>query len=135
MTGILVVTHGNFGKILIESAEMIIGKQPNVKALGLMPGMDPLDFRKKIIDELKSLPKKTIILSDLFGGTPSNVSASLSTEYDIECISGVNMVSLIEACTMRDILEGEKLLEDIINVGKDGFKDIKRELSIFENVI
>ena len=37
MTGILVVTHGNFGKALIESVEMIIGKQPNVEALGLMP--------------------------------------------------------------------------------------------------
>lgn len=135
MTGILVVTHGNFGKALIESAEMIIGKQPNVEALGLMPGMDPIDFRKAILDTLKILPKKTIILSDLFGGTPSNVSASISMEYDIECISGVNMAILIEACTMRDVLDGECLIEDIINAGKDGFKDIKKELSILENVI
>lgn len=56
-------------------------------------------------------------------------------EYDIECISGVNMAILIEACTMRDVLDGECLIEDIINAGKDGFKDIKKELSILENVI
>ena len=65
MTGILVVTHGNFGKALIESVEMIIGKQPNVEALGLMPGMDPIDFRKAILDTLKILPKKDIIQTSI----------------------------------------------------------------------
>lgn len=135
MIGILVVTHGNFGKYLIESAEMIIGKQPNIKALGLMPGMDPIDFRKVVLDELKTLPKKTIILSDLFGGTPSNVSASISMDCDVECIAGINMAILIEACTMRNVLDGQALIEDIINAGKNGCKDVKRELSVIENTI
>ncbi len=115
MVGILIVTHGDFGKSLLESAEMIIGKQKNVKTIGLMPGMDLVDFTKSIKDELVNLPEKAIILSDLFGGTPANVSASICCDYKVECVSGVNMAMLIECCTMRENLSLEELAEDIIN--------------------
>ncbi len=129
MIKILILTHGNFGAELLRSAEMIIGKQQNIATLGLIPGMEPEEFAKAVRNELQKDPCECIVLCDLFYGTPSNTSAMLSTEHDIECISGINMPMLIEACTMRTSIDKKTLISNILKAAIDGCKNIKKELN------
>lgn len=128
MIKILILTHGNFGLELLKSAEMIIGKQEYIIPLGLKPGMSPEEFLAQVTAELNK-NEEYIILCDLFGGTPANISAVLASTNNLKCISGVNMPMLIEACTMRMSLEKEELFNNILQAGIDGCKNINQELN------
>jgi len=105
MTGILTVTHGNFGKILTETVEFILDKKiENVLSVSVIPNEDPEILKKKIkqgINKVKS-DKGVIIFTDMFGGTPSNISYSFLDEGQIEVISGLNLPLLLKAVTIRD---------------------------------
>lgn len=133
--GILLLSHGNFAIELLKSAEMIIGKQKNVQALSLLPGEDPVDFIVKVRGALAELPEDTLILNDLFGGTPSNVSAAILAETHLEALAGLNMAMLIEACTARLECHGKDLAQRALAAGCGGCKDIGKEFSHLENII
>ncbi|WP_110954315.1 PTS sugar transporter subunit IIA [Anaerosinus massiliensis] len=128
--GILVITHGIFGEELIKSAEMIVGAQENVKALSLLPGMDPADLIIDVQTILDTMPEGSLIMSDLFGGTPSNVSAAVASQRKIAAVAGVNLCMLIEALSLRFSMRGEELAEAVIQSGKSGCKNILTELEI-----
>lgn len=99
---ILVMTHGNAGKALVESGAMIIGDSKNIFSLALEVGMSAdklVESAKGILEQVRG---KTLILTDLYGGTPSNVAMMLSNFYDVHCISGVNLPMLIETIMARD---------------------------------
>lgn len=131
--GILVITHGIFGEELIKSAEMIVGAQENVKALSLLPGMDPADLIIDVQKILDTMPEGTLVMSDLFGGTPSNVSAAVASQRKIAAVSGVSLCMLIEALSLRFSMGGEDLAEAVIQAGKSGCKNILIELQKVED--
>lgn len=126
--GILIVTHGNFGEELIKSAEMIVGAQQNVKALSLLPSVDPEDFVKEIAAALSGMSEETLIMSDLFGGTPSNASAAIISHSGKSAVTGVNMPMLIEALTLRLTYSGEELALKVIAAGMEGCLSIGRAI-------
>lgn len=132
--GILVITHGSFGEEIIKSAEMIIGAQENVKALSLMPGMDPADFIVDVQAVLNTMPEGSLIMSDLFGGTPSNVSAAVASKYKVIAVAGLNLCMLIEALSLRFSMRGEELAEAVIQAGQLGCKNILKELRAVEDL-
>ena len=105
MTGILTITHGNFGKILTETVEFILDKKvENILSVSVVANENPETLRKKIkqgINKVKS-DKGVIIFTDMFGGTPSNLSYSFLEEGVIEVISGLNLPLLLKAVTIRD---------------------------------
>jgi len=109
--GLVILTHGKFGEELIRSAEMIIGKMENVVAVPLMPGQDPPDYEEKVSKVLARMSRGTLVMVDLFGGTPSNVAAILSQKFPIAAVSGVNLPMLIEAASLRRSLNGNELAE------------------------
>ncbi len=122
MTGILTVTHGNFGKILAETVEFILDKKiENVLSISSIANEDPEALKKKIkqgINKVKS-EKGVIIFTDMFGGTPSNLSYSFLEEGQVEVISGLNLPLLLKAVTIRDKSESmEKMIETLIEHGK-----------------
>lgn len=120
----LLCTHGYFGKELVKSAEMIIGHMDDIRTFSLLPGMSIEDFKNLVEPTLKELPKDTICLVDLFGGTPSNTMAMLSREYHNHVISGVNLAMLIEMYSQKDSLSTEELIECGLRTLAESGKDV-----------
>jgi len=105
MTGIVIVTHSRLGEALIEATEFILGLRPEgvvAVSIDLKESADLL--RKKIQDNIRAVDKKSgvLILTDMFGGTPSNLSYSFLAEGQIEVISGVNLPMLVKAVKARN---------------------------------
>lgn len=104
MIGVLVVTHCRLGDAMIEAAEFIIGERPEAMiAVSIDLKEDASKLRRKIADGIKRLKGDDgiLILTDMFGGTPSNLSYSFLEEGRIEVISGVNLPILIRAVSAR----------------------------------
>jgi PTS system mannose-specific IIA component len=104
MVGIVIVTHGQLGEALVETAEIIFGSTPESiisVSINLLENVEKL--RKKINSAIKSVDsnKGILILTDMFGGTPSNLSYSFLEEGRIEVISGVNLPVLLKAINLR----------------------------------
>ncbi|MCK4766952.1 MAG: PTS fructose transporter subunit IIA [Desulfobacula sp.] len=121
MIGILLVTHANLGSTLIETVEFILGKsQDNLFPVSINIQEDPDSLRKKIkkgISKAKT-DNGVIILTDMFGGTPSNLSYSFLEEGQIEVISGVNLPILLKAVTSRSKMDMETLTLSLVEHGK-----------------
>ncbi len=121
MTGILVVTHANLGSALIETLEFILGgEQKKLLPISIDIKQDPDNLRKKIkkgIAEVRT-DKGVLILTDMFGGTPSNISYSFLEEGTVEVISGVNLPILLKAVTSREKMEMAQLTASLVEHGK-----------------
>ena len=105
MIGIVIVTHSQLGDALIGAAEFIIGNRPAAMesvSIDLSQNADKL--RTKIARGIKKVEgnEGILILTDMFGGTPSNLSYSFLEEGHIEVLSGVNLPILIQAASLRD---------------------------------
>uniref|UniRef100_A0A7C4MSF5 PTS fructose transporter subunit IIA n=1 Tax=Desulfatirhabdium butyrativorans TaxID=340467 RepID=A0A7C4MSF5_9BACT len=121
MIGILIVTHSNLGAALIEAAQFIIGSLPEkLEAVSIDLREDAELLRKKIASAIKRLDGREgiLILTDMFGGTPSNLSYSFLEEGKIEVISGVNLPMVIRSITLRKSLSLAELGEKIEAFGK-----------------
>lgn len=102
MLGIILVTHGLFGEELLKSAEMIVGKQDEIDTVS----MESSSSLGAVADKIEIAIKKyedygAIIFTDMFGGSPSNVSMAYLGSKNIEVVSGVNLPMLIKAFSMR----------------------------------
>ena len=105
MIGIVIVTHEAIGEVLIDAAAFILGARPEaVKAVAIDPEQNAETLRKRIAQGLKAVNrnKGILILTDMFGGTPSNMSYSFLEEGRIEVLTGVNLPILIKALTSRE---------------------------------
>ena len=121
MIGIVIVTHSQLGDALIEAAEFIIGKRPEALvsvSIDLNESAEVL--RGKIAAGIKKVKSKdgVLILTDMFGGTPSNLSYSFLEEGKIEVISGVNLPILIQAANTRTKVDLTKLAVKLEAFGK-----------------
>lgn len=121
MVGIVIVTHSRLGESLIEAAEFIIGRKPEAIApvsINLMEDADKL--RAKIAKEIKAVGQTAgvLILTDMFGGTPSNLSYSFLEEGRIEVLSGVNLPMVIRAIEARNKMKLNDLAKDLEFYGK-----------------
>ena len=121
MIGILIVTHKNLGDALIDAAEFIIGsKSEAIEAISIDINEDPEKLRKMITQGIKRVKQQegVLILTDMFGGTPSNLSYSFLEEGKIEVLSGVNLPVLIKAINSRQKMELGALTECLEEYGK-----------------
>jgi PTS system mannose-specific IIA component len=104
MIGIVIVTHGQLGDALIEAAEFILGNRPEaIESISIDLNENAEKLRDKIARGIKKVknPEGILILTDMFGGTPSNLSYSFLEEGHIEVLSGVNLPILIQAASLR----------------------------------
>ncbi len=105
MIGILIVTHGTLGEALIQTAIHVLNKRPaRLKQLGVTAQDDPL----LLLPQARALVKDVnegdgvLIMTDMFGGSPSNLCAKLVQPGKIEAVAGVSLPMLIRALTYRD---------------------------------
>lgn len=126
---ILLVTHGTLGEAFINSAKMIVGSTDSIKAISLLPTHGSEEFIKMLGEEINKYSDNILILTDIFGGTPSNISAMLSRDKDVVIISGVNLAMVIEAMLNRMEYNNIELGELVKKSAEESIQDIMKILS------
>ncbi|MEZ5998748.1 MAG: PTS sugar transporter subunit IIA [Hyphomonas sp.] len=103
MIGIVVVSHGKLSKELVAATEHVVGEQARFKSISIEAEDDIDARREQIRDTAKACDagRGVIILTDMFGGTPSNLAMSIMGSGNIEVISGVNLPMLIKLAEVR----------------------------------
>jgi len=104
MIGLVLVTHGRLAEEFVAAAEHVVGPQPNMKAISIGPDDDIEQRRRDIMDAVDQVDDGSgvILLTDMFGGTPSNLAISIMGKGRIEIIAGVNLPMLIKLATVRN---------------------------------
>jgi PTS system mannose-specific IIA component len=121
MIGIVIVTHCQLGEALIGAAEFIIGSQPgSLESVSIDLNESAEKLRDKISQGIKNVKGQegVLILTDMFGGTPSNLSYSFLEEGRIEVLSGVNLPILIQAASMRKKMKLDEFVSNLESFGK-----------------
>lgn len=128
MVGILIVTHGKMGVELLKSAELIVGEQDNVEVMSLNHGDDIVEFGKNVANAIEKFSKdfEVLILTDLFGGSPSNVAGANMNNFKFKCLTGVNLPMLIEATILRsnDAFDLNYISAECMKSGIEGIRDL-----------
>ncbi len=112
MIQIVVTTHGALARELVKTAQMVVGDQQDLAAIGLETHEGIEDLKRKITSLLKPVVHEEdgcLMLVDMFGGTPSNVSLMLAQDYPIQVVAGVNLPMVIEALTHRAVMSLKNL--------------------------
>ena len=104
MIGMVLVTHGRLAKELIAALEHVVGPQSNIFAICIGPDDD---MEKRRSDIVKSATEAdfgdgVVLLTDMFGGTPSNLAISVMDNANVEVIAGVNLPMLIKLVSVRE---------------------------------
>ena len=101
MVGGVIVSHGQLGKEMIATAEMIVGKIDNITSVSIDVTSEVETSREQIRQAIKSVNNGAgvVIFTDMFGGTPSNISLSFLDDVNIEVITGVNLAMLLQLST------------------------------------
>ncbi len=123
MVGVLITTHGNLGCELIKAAELIKGSIKGLICVSVDQAKGMEDIKKEISTAVKKLDngKGVLILTDLFGGTPSNISLSFLKPGKVEVLTGVNLPMILKLTEMR---EGATLQDLACQVRDYGMKNI-----------
>ena len=103
MIGMVLVTHGRLAAEFIAALEHVVGPQRNVAAVCIGPDDDMEMRRKEIMDSVERVNDGggVVVLTDMFGGTPSNLAISIMDKGPIEVIAGVNLPMLIKLASVR----------------------------------
>lgn len=103
MVGAVIVTHGNLGDEIVKSAEMIIGVQEKLKSVAIKHEDSEVTVRENISKALSEADDGDgiLIFTDMFGGTPSNLSLCFLEENRVEVITGINLPMLIKFSSER----------------------------------
>ncbi len=123
MIGIVVVTHGKLAEELISVVKFVISGNPNVKIEAL--SLDQTDEFETFTQKIKKALKKVdegdgiLLLTDMFGGTPSNVSLTFLEDNKVEVISGVNLPMLLKLSTLSSPVTLDEAVKIAENAGRD----------------
>ncbi|WP_373706065.1 PTS mannose/fructose/sorbose transporter subunit IIAB [Jeotgalibaca porci] len=121
MKNIVLVSHGLLAEGVKSSLEMIAGNQPNLHTISLTPDGDNLQFGEELERKMKTFAGKTIIIADLLGGTPANVSLQkYMNNPDVEIMSGLSLPVALEC-----VLGGDRTPGAILASAKETMVDLK----------
>ncbi len=122
MIGLFLITHGSLGESLVQCACHVLNKRPQqIVQLGVSGQDDPLDALPLARDMMRLVDsgKGVLLLTDIFGATPSNIALKLLVPGRVEGIAGVNLPMLLRALTYRD-KDMETLVTKAVAGGRDG---------------
>ncbi len=121
MVGVVVVTHCHLAEELIAAAELVVGEElKQFQAVSVDPKEGSEEIRQKIIAAIRKadVGQGVLILTDMYGGTPSNISLSFLDEKKIEVITGVNLPMLLKIATYPNEMALEELAVFITDYGQ-----------------
>ena len=123
MIGIIVISHGNFADELISAVNFVLSGKPAIKMAGmnLDTTIDFDAFKKELKRTIKKVDKGSgvLLVTDMFGGTPSNISLTFLEEDKVEVISGVNLPMLIKLATISE----DTSLSDSVDIAEKAGRD------------
>lgn len=131
LPGLILLSHGPMAIACKESAELICGEIENCAAYALEEGDDVEQFGPAVQEAIEAFPEDSVIMLDLFGGSPCNQMIKLmlqNPEKKLHVISGLNLPMLIEATVLRYSYSGDELIKNLQNVGKEGILSVAEKL-------
>jgi len=123
MIGMVLVTHGRLAEEFVYATEHVVGPQKNVRAICIGADDDMEQRRKDILEAVADVDggDGVIVLTDMFGGTPSNLAISIMETAKVEVIAGMNLPMLIKLASVRD---GGDLKDAVAKARESGRKYI-----------
>ncbi len=103
MIGMVLVTHGRLAEEFVSATEHVVGPQEKVRAISIGPDDDMEQRRQDILNAVAEVESGhgVILLTDMFGGTPSNLAISVMEKANVEVIAGINLPMLIKLVSLR----------------------------------
>jgi mannose PTS system EIIA component len=135
MIGMVLVTHGRLAAEFIAALEHVVGKQSQVAAVCIGPDDDMEQRRQEILRSIAEVDsgEGTVLLTDMFGGTPSNLAISVMDRGKVEVVAGVNLPMLIKLASLRQseslersVLAAQEAGRKYINVASQLLADVRR---------
>ncbi|WP_077613139.1 PTS sugar transporter subunit IIA [Clostridium sp. Marseille-P2415] len=124
---ILLLTHGGWGAALTESLKMIMGSVDFVHEIPLTPELTFSEYYALVDEYAAGMPEKSLIITDVFGGTTTNAGAKIGRERNIKVISGLNAPLMIEACTQIQYT-GDLNFDVVLQQGQASVIDVVSEI-------
>jgi mannose PTS system EIIA component len=123
MIGMVLVTHGRLAAEFIAALEHVVGPQTHIAAVCIGPEDDMEKRRADILDSVRTVDtgEGVVLLTDMFGGTPSNLAISVMDRAKIEVIAGINLPMLIKLASLR---QSEPLADAVRGAQEAGRKYI-----------
>ena len=120
--GGVIVSHGQLAKELLAAAEEIIKEIPHVRAVSIGWHDDVENAREEIARAIKQVSegRGVIILTDMFGGTPTNISSMFFAENQVEIVTGVNLPMVIKLTSQQPETTLHEFAKQISTIGRDG---------------
>ena len=120
MIGIVVVAHFNLAREMVAATELIVGEQAQFEYVDIFPDEEVDRIKKKLTEAVRDADsgEGVVILTDMFGGTPSNISLSFLEEGKVEVVTGTNLPMLIKLVTYRQGRPLSELASFIASYGK-----------------
>ncbi len=117
MIGLVLVTHGAMASEFLSAMQYVVGPQKQIETVGIFPNDDVQKRRTEILEKVQKVDEGqgVIVLTDMFGGTPSNLAISLMEKEHIEVLAGLNLPMLIKLSNMREnasLKDAAKAAED-----------------------
>jgi PTS system mannose-specific IIA component len=123
MIGLVLVTHGSLARAFVAALEHVVGPQKNVATVCIEADDDMEARRREILDAVRAVNTGSgvVLMTDMFGGTPSNLAISVMNEASVEVVAGVNLPMLIKFASLRD---GSSLSSLVVAIQEAGRKYI-----------
>ena len=120
MIGLVLVTHGNLANEFISAMQHVVGKQEQVAPVCIGPEDDMEMRRAEILKKVEDVNDGSgvVVLTDMFGGTPSNLAISIMDRAKVEIIAGVNLPMLIKLASLRKEKNLKEAVEGAQEAGK-----------------
>ncbi|MGH2342272.1 PTS sugar transporter subunit IIA [Segnochrobactraceae bacterium EtOH-i3] len=120
MIGLVLVTHGRLADEFKSAMEHVVGPQPRVATVCIGPDDDIEQRRRDIIAAVAEVEagQGVVLLTDMFGGTPSNLAISVMDNTNVEVIAGVNLPMLVKLAKIRDELDLAEAVEEARKAGQ-----------------
>ena len=120
MIGMVLVTHGRLAEEFADALQHVVGPQANIACICIGAEDDMEQRRQDIIESVKKVDqgKGVVLLTDMFGGTPSNLAISVLDYGEVEVIAGINLPMLIKLASLRETHDMRSAVKEAQDAGR-----------------